>query len=141
MTQMSTDEDRGDPQTYAIIGAAMAVHSELGHGFLEAVYCEALGRELDSRGIPFAREVRLPILYQGRPLETTYRADLICLKSVLVEVKALPRLTGNEEAQAINYLKASRIETALLLNFGAQRLQYKRLIFNLWPSVSSVDKP
>ena len=137
---MNTDEGRGDQQTYAIIGAAMAVHTELGHGFLEAVYAEALGRELGNRGIPSRKEVRLPIFYQGQQLETAYRADFVCFGTVLVEIKALLRPSGNEEAQVINYLKASRLKKAMLLNFGASRLQYKRLIFDLWPSVSSVDK-
>jgi GxxExxY protein len=99
---MKAAADRGDAETYAIIGAAMAVHRHLGHGFLEAVYREALAMELEALAIPFEREVTLPIHYRGRRLGTPYRADLICHHRILLELKALQRLSGNEEAQVIN---------------------------------------
>lgn len=149
MTQMGADErpekylckfaDR-DPETYAIIGAAMAVHGELGCGFLEAVYQEALEIELRERDVPYERERELPVCYRKRPLKTFYKADFLCFGSVIVELKALSNISGTEEAQVINYLKASGMNKALLINFGSARMQYKRLVFNLRPSVQSADK-
>jgi GxxExxY protein len=128
-----------DPQTYEIIGAAMEVHRQLGHGFLEAVYQEALAVELAERNIPFQREVALPTSYKGRRLQCSYRADFVCYSEVVVELKAISQLTGVDEAPAINELKATGLHRALLLNFGAPSLEYKRPVFNLRESAESAD--
>ena len=128
-----------DKETYAIIGAAMTVHRELGCGFLEAVYQEALEKEFKLLDIKFEREVKLPIYYRGIQLNSYYQADFVCFDSVIVELKALQRLSGTEEAQVINYLKASNLHRALLLNFGTRSLQHKRLVCNLCPSAKSAD--
>jgi GxxExxY protein len=123
--------NHNDPQTYAIIGAAMAVHQELGPGFLESVYHEALAIEFELRGIPYIHEVDLPISYKGRPLQKIYRADFVCFTDIVVELKALSAIGGTEKAQVINYLKATNFDRGLLLNFGATSLQYERLV-NKW---------
>lgn len=135
---MDSTSQLRDPRTYTIIGAAMTVHRELGHGFLEPVYQEALAVELASCGIPHAREVSLPIHFKSVRLQKRYRADFLCYDGILVEIKALPRLTSSDEAQVINYLKASGLGIALLFNFGTLNLQYRRLVFAHPTSASSL---
>ena len=117
-----------DIQTYNIIGACMKVHSSLGCGFLEAVYQEALECEFIKSKIPFIREKELPIFYEGQRLKTFYKVDFLCYENVIVELKALSQLSGNEEAQVINYLKASNLSKGLLINFGSKSLKYRRLV-------------
>ena len=121
--------NKRDPQTYAIIGAAMEIHRRLGHGFLEAVYQEAAVLEFPRQNIPFQREVVLPVRYRDTILSTSYRADFICFSDIIVEFKALSRLTTIEEAQVFNYLKATGYRRGLLINFGASSLEYKRLVW------------
>jgi len=118
----------------------MEVHKHLGHGFLEAVYQEALACELTARGIPFHREVALPVKYKDHRLQCGYRADFVCFETIVIELKALSHLTSADEAQAINALKATGLQRALLINFGAPSLDYKRLVFNLRESAQSADK-
>jgi GxxExxY protein len=121
--------DKRDPQTYAIIGAAMEIHRQLGHGFLEAVYQEAAVVEFPLKEIPFEREVSLPVKYRDKILPTCYRADFVCFSEIIVEFKALSRLSSVEESQLLNYLKATGLKRGLLINFGTSSLEYKRLVW------------
>jgi len=134
-------EGQQDPRTYAIIGAAMEVHQQLGHGFSDPVYQEAMAIELGLVAIPFQKEVELPVVYKGQKLKTFYKADFLCFESVIVELKALSDLSSVHEAQVLNYLKATGLSVGLLVNFGAPRLEFRRLIFSshLRPSASSAD--
>ena len=93
------------------------------------MYQEALAIELESRAVPFEREPEVPVEYKGARLRCSYRADFVCFGEVIVELKALRQISGSEEAQTINYLKATGFRIGLLLNFGAPRLEYKRFIF------------
>lgn len=116
-------------EVYTIIGAAIEVHRELGHGFLEAVYHEALEIELTSRKIPFTSQQNLPIVYKGQQLKKEYIADLICYNQIVVKLKALNTLSGKEEGQLLNHLKATNLRVGLLINFGSVgRLEWKRFI-------------
>jgi GxxExxY protein len=130
-----------DPQTYEIIGTAMAVHRQLGQGFLEVVYQEALAIEMAKHNIPFERGVAVPVEYNGLRLPRCTRADFICFGEIAVELKVINQLTGADDAQLINELKAAGLHRGLLLNFGAPSLEYKRLVFNLRESASSADEP
>jgi len=118
----------GDPQTYAIIGAAMEVHNHLGRGFLELVYQDALEVEFKLCNIPYEREADLSILYKGQKLEGKYRADFICFDNVIVELKAIKQITNIERAQIINYLKATGYPVGLLINFAEGSLTYERFV-------------
>ena len=133
-----------DPETFAIIGAAMEVHRELGRGFLELVYQTALALEFQERGIPFKAEVALPIRYKGKLLTCAYRADFVCFENIIVETKAISKLTHADDAQLINELKATGFHRGLLLNFGSASLEQKRLVSglsqNLCQSAKSVDE-
>ena len=136
--------DAFDSETYAIIGAAQHVHTVLGRGYLETVYQLALAKTFRKRGIPFEREVDVPVVFEGERLECTYRCDFICYGTVLVELKALTSYSGAEEAQVINYLKAGPLDVGLLINFGQDRLRVQRFAsprrLQETASVSSVDQ-
>jgi GxxExxY protein len=120
-----------DERTFKIIGAAMEVHRELGCGFLEAVYQEALAIEFKMQEMPYKQQQFIEIMYKGKPLEKKYQPDFLCYNEIIVEIKALSGLTGNEEAQVINYLKATQLTIGLLINFGTKSLEYKRLIYSI----------
>ena len=114
-------------ETYAIRGCLKAVAFEMGNGFLEKVYQEALELEFQERGIPYEREVRLNISYKGNPLHQEYIADFVCYGKIIVELKAVSELNEVHEAQVFNYLKATGLDLALLVNFGENPLYIKRL--------------
>jgi GxxExxY protein len=115
-------------EVYAIIGAAMEVHNQLGVGFLEPVYQEAMEIELSSRSIPFMPQQEIQIHYKDRDLNKTYRADFLVFNEIIVEIKAIDGLSGHEESQLLNYLKATRLELGLLINFVSNKLEWKRMV-------------
>lgn len=116
-------------ESYNIVGAAMEVYNNLGPGFLEPVYQEALEREFVARGIPYEREKELTINYKGKPLEQTYRADFVCYGIIIVELKAVSELTDFHRSQVYNYLHATGFKLGLLLNFGhPKELQSERKV-------------
>jgi len=115
-------------ETYKIIGCAMEVHSELGPGFLEAVYQEALSIVFNEKQIPFEQEKLLKILFRGKILKKKYSADFYCYNKIIVELKAANKLNNNDLSQILNYLKATNQNIGLLINFGAERLEYRRVI-------------
>ena len=115
-------------ESFKIIGAAIAVHNEIGFGFLEAVYQEALEREFCIQCLPHKREVMIPIFYKGEILSKRYIADFICYDNIIVELKAVSSIGLEHKAQVLNYLKATKYELGLLINFGESKLKYERLV-------------
>lgn len=114
--------------SYKIIGAAMDVHRELGCGFLESVYDEALGVELKKRGLKFESQKELAIKYKGQRLDKKFRADYIIEGLIIVENKATKGLDEIDEAQMHNYLKATGMKLGILINYGKPSLEYKRIL-------------
>jgi len=117
-----------ESETYGIIGAAMAVHSELGPGFLETVYQEALEYEFSLDNIPTHKEVPLQVYYKDRLLSKFYIADFVCYDKIIVEVKSVKALHNEHKAQILNYLNATKLKLGLLINIGQQKLEYQRII-------------
>jgi GxxExxY protein len=107
-----------EKETYAILGACFEVYKEKGCGFLEAVYQECLEMEFELRTLPARALVALPLAYKGRRLKKTYEADFICFEQILVELKSVSKLTDEHRAQVQNYLHATGLKVALLVNFG-----------------------
>lgn len=106
----------------------MQVHNNLGAGFLEAVYEEALEKEFRNLGIPYSKQAKLNIFYNEEKLSKTYRADFICYEKIIVEIKAVSIVPMAFTKQLRNYLKAINFELGLLINFGAPSLTYKRIL-------------
>lgn len=114
-------------ETYAIRGCLNEVYKELGSGFLEKVYQEALEIEFQNEGIPYRREAEISIPYKNKQLQQKYIADFICYDKIIVELKAVSELNEIHEAQVFNYLKATGLDLALLVNFGEKPINIKRL--------------
>ena len=112
-------------EVYAILGAAMEVQNELGSGFLEMVYHEALNIEFNLRKIPFETEKLITVSYKGHLLEKNYRADLVCYDNIVVELKSVEKIKSEHVAQLLNYLKATNLPMGILINFGEKPIQYK----------------
>ena len=116
-------------ESYAINGAAMEVYNQLGHGFLEPVYQEALEKEFLLRGIPFEREKLLTISYKGEKLKQTYKADFVCYGKIIVELKAVSELTDAHRSQVYNYLHATGFRLGIILNYGfANGIERERIV-------------
>lgn len=115
-------------ESYKIIGAAMEVHRELGKGFLESVYQEAIEIELTALQIPFRKEVPLNIKYKNRNLSKYFVADFVCFEKIILELKSIPDLSIEHTSQVFNYLRATDMKLGILINFGAKSLQYKRIV-------------
>ena len=118
-------------EVFDILGCAMEVHTELGPGFLESVYQEALEIEFQKRGIPYMKEPELNVFYKGIKLNKRFSADFACFDCIMVELKALSQFTGGNDQQILNYLKATRSKVGVLINFGTPSLEYKRFV-NYW---------
>ena len=116
-------------ETYRILGACFDVYNELGCGFLEPVYQECLEIELDQQKIPFESQKTLKLSYKGSELNKIYQADFVCFGSVIIEIKAVSRLTGEHRAQILNYLHATNIDVGLLVNFGHfPKIEHERFL-------------
>ena len=116
-------------ESYKVVGAAFKVYNALGHGFLEAVYQEALEIEFKRQGIPYEREKELKIQYDGIELEQTYKADFVCYGKIIVELKAVSELDDAHRSQVYNYLHATGYRLGLLYNFGcSDELEKERIV-------------
>ena len=116
-------------ESYKIVGAAFQVYNTLRHGFLEAVYQEALEIEFQRQEIPYEHEKELKIRYDGVELKQTYRADFVCYGKIIVELKAVSKLDEAHHSQVYNYLHATGCKLGLLLNFGnSDHIQIERIV-------------
>jgi len=116
-------------ESYEIIGICMEVHTNLGMGFKEAVYKDALEIEFRSNSVPFVREKQFKIEYKGFILPHKYYADFIVFNSIIIEIKSISFIMDNFIAPTINYLKASGIKLGIIVNFGEKSLTYERVVF------------
>ncbi|MFA6293990.1 MAG: GxxExxY protein [Victivallales bacterium] len=118
-----------EQEGYDLIGTALEVYNEIGHGFLEAVYQECLEKELKKRNIPFKSQIQLEMKYKEEILEQKYRADLIVYEGIITEIKATKILLPENQAQLMNYMKITDLKVGYLINFGnIDKLEWKRII-------------
>ena len=118
-------------EVYAVIGASMEVYNVLGADFLESVYQEALEIEFSTRGIPFESQQKLDIRYKEHRLNQRYKPDFVVYEKIIVEIKAVHELSSHDQAQLLNYLKATGLAVGVLVNFGAEKhLEWKRMVWN-----------
>jgi GxxExxY protein len=117
-----------EQESYNIIGACMAVHKALGSGFLESVYEEALEKEFIKRNIPYKRQPKLVVFFDGEPLKKYFKADFLCYDNIIVEIKSAAFIHFDNQKQTINYLNAVKKPVGLLVNFGEASLKWKRFI-------------
>lgn len=115
-------------ESYAIRGAIIAVSRELGCGFLERVYQDALEYEFRERGIPYEREKNIQIMYKGKPLGEPYRADFVCYEKIIVELKATKELEDVFRAQILNYQRATSMKLGFLVNYGETIANIERFV-------------
>ncbi|WP_262150675.1 GxxExxY protein [Chryseobacterium foetidum] len=115
-------------ESYKIIGICMNIHSIMGFGFLEAVYAELLEKEFIKNNIPYQREVKLDLFFNGEKLDKKYKADFVCYDDIILEIKSVSFLHDSFTRQTLNYLKATHKKLGLLINFGEKSLKHKRII-------------
>jgi len=111
-----------------IIGSCFKVHTELGPGFLESVYPEALEKQFTKDDIHCVREKKLRIQYDDFLLDKFFKSDFVCYDKIIVELKSTPMIYKKDEEQLVNYLKATNIKLGILVCFGSRSLIYKRLL-------------
>ena len=116
-----------EEETKKILNACMEAHNELGNGFLEPIYQEALEEEFKIQNIPYEREKLLTVVYKGKKLNKEYYADFICYGNIIVELKSVSMLSKPHKAQVLNYLNAANMEIGLLVNFGQPSLKWERI--------------
>ena len=115
-------------ETHRLIGLCMEVHRELGKGHDEVVYKDALVVELSRASIPFVREKKYEVTYKGVLLAHPYYADFVVWDKIIFEAKAVEKLTDSHIKQVLNYLAASKLRLGLLVNFGGDSLEWKRVV-------------
>jgi len=115
-------------ESYNIVGACMTVHKKLGPGFLESVYAEALELEFKKSDIPYTKEKKLPVFYDGQKMKKYFVADFVCYESIIIELKATKFTIDADIKQTLNNIKATQFKLGLLINFGTPSLSYKRIL-------------